>query len=539
MLPRVGLFLGEFLSDSDPGGLQGDVEYIRFQRDALEKSFGKILEMITALSPKGPVGQTTSPDTSAAEQKDASKDFDAGSRNPTPSWTRDDFEESVLHLTILEDDLGVQKIYSAYLATPDSSLGDNTVTWQAHMEYVRLFLGKAGNLERLKELSDNNPQNSTILGYLARVYSIYDRHQEAAKKYLAAAAITSDSEKQVRYFQAAAHAYAAAGDFTQARSLAETIRLTVPKVPSNEMIFLQTLRDISESEKNDDAAIAALERIVDVRPDDVNSRFNLAYKHSETQNNDLALHHYLQIPYQQRTSTAWNNLGVSFSEFQLRGKSIQAYRRAEAMGDTLAMSNLGNALMRAGFVKEAKEQCDNALATDQPHKNVSQLLAKLATLPDEEEAKQGEILQASKPKIEFYNKLGRASTSSKPEPIALRWQGTECVLLVSNEGQAIRFTGTYERDANKPFLISGLLTNVTKKEKFQIEYTATAKGRAFFGTVRREGEKGALSAAASSLLSESSTSVFMILNDEGTDISVMENPHSSNPTFYTLKATQD
>src|SRR5712675_1830192 len=35
-----------------PGGLQGDIEYIPFTRSAIEKSFGKIFEMITALVPK-------------------------------------------------------------------------------------------------------------------------------------------------------------------------------------------------------------------------------------------------------------------------------------------------------------------------------------------------------------------------------------------------------------------------------------------------------------------------------------------------------
>jgi len=307
---------------SDPGGLQGDVEYIRFQRAAPEKSFGKILEMITALSPKGPVGQTSSPDTSPAEQKDSSKDFVSELKTPTPSWTRDDYETSILHLTILEDEAGAQRIYQAYLATSESPLGDNTITWQAHMEYARLYFGKGGSLDRLKGLSDNNPQNSTILGYLARVYSMFGRHLEAAKKYIAAAEATADPEKQVRYFQSAAQAYAAGGDFPQARSLAETIRLTVTKVPSNEIIFLQTLRDISETEKNDDAAIAALERIVDVKPDDFASRFNLAYKHSQNESGDLALHHYLQIPYQERSSIAWNNLGVSFGEFKLHAKSV-------------------------------------------------------------------------------------------------------------------------------------------------------------------------------------------------------------------------
>jgi hypothetical protein len=83
-------------------------------------------------------------------------------------------------------------------------------------------------------------------------------------------------------------------------------------------------------------------------------------------------------------------------------------------------------------------------------------------------------------------------------------------------------------------LLGGVVTAI-KKDKFKIEYTATVKGRAYFGLVKKEGEKGALS-AATSLLSDLSTKMFMILSDDGTEIFVLENPHSSNPTFYSLKA---
>jgi hypothetical protein len=36
-----------------PGGLQGDLEYIPFNRGSPERSFGRIVDMLSALSPKG------------------------------------------------------------------------------------------------------------------------------------------------------------------------------------------------------------------------------------------------------------------------------------------------------------------------------------------------------------------------------------------------------------------------------------------------------------------------------------------------------
>jgi hypothetical protein len=66
-----------------PGGLQGDVEYISFERNAPEKSFDKILEMLTSLSPKAtPTAVRTSEaeTTSAATSEAAEDSSDLGPR---------------------------------------------------------------------------------------------------------------------------------------------------------------------------------------------------------------------------------------------------------------------------------------------------------------------------------------------------------------------------------------------------------------------------------------------------------------------------
>ena len=54
-----------------PGGLQGDVEYISFDRASPEKSFGKILEMITALSPKIPSTVSTTSDMKSSPDEES------------------------------------------------------------------------------------------------------------------------------------------------------------------------------------------------------------------------------------------------------------------------------------------------------------------------------------------------------------------------------------------------------------------------------------------------------------------------------------
>src|SRR6202521_367143 len=69
------------------------------------------------------------------------------------------------------------------------------------------------------------------------------------------------------------------------------------------------------------------------------------------------------IPSEERKQMTWNNLGVVLDHFGLLGMAVQAYRKSEDMGETLAMSNLAQKFIFAGFVREAQEQCDKALAT--------------------------------------------------------------------------------------------------------------------------------------------------------------------------------
>lgn len=68
-----------------PGGLQGDLEYIGFNRNEPSKSFNKILEMLTALTPKKTIGYM------AQMEKEEKKDDEIVEEKKMKSWN---------HLTI-------------------------------------------------------------------------------------------------------------------------------------------------------------------------------------------------------------------------------------------------------------------------------------------------------------------------------------------------------------------------------------------------------------------------------------------------------
>jgi hypothetical protein len=78
-----------------PGALQGNLEYITFDRDAPERCFGKILEMISALSPKTDLVTIAIPASkaTASELKEVDQpQIQDGVAIIKPNWVRRDFE---------------------------------------------------------------------------------------------------------------------------------------------------------------------------------------------------------------------------------------------------------------------------------------------------------------------------------------------------------------------------------------------------------------------------------------------------------------
>jgi DNA replication protein DnaD len=103
------------------------------------------------------------------------------------------------------------------------------------------------------------------------------------------------------------------------------------------------------------------------------------------------------------------------------------------MGETLAMSNIAGKFITAGFLPEAQQECENALKEnalkkDRYHDNIVTTLARLKSIPDNENEKEVNLLKNIKPTSEFYVKAGRAMSQPNLQKISKYWRGPDCVL---------------------------------------------------------------------------------------------------------------
>jgi tetratricopeptide (TPR) repeat protein len=518
-----------------PGGLQGDVEYISFDRITPERSFGKILDMITALSPRVSSITAKTSDMKSRHEDEPSPPSPPEREDwhiPKPEWTRQNYGVAY----ILATDLGhadPQAISSAYLMTAHAAQNDNRISWDAFCEFTRLKFAKGGSLSGLKELAMMHPHSSRVLAYLARGFEIYQDHESAAQTYETASKEAHEDDEQIQWLKAAAVAHASAGSREAASGIIARMKDHLKSLGTGEIELLNTLRTLVEIDNDNDAAAPLMERAVSIDPSDIETRFSLGYKYSQTGNNDLALFRYLRIPPEERSSTTWNNLGVAFANLSLPARSVDAYRKAEQMGDTLAMSNIAERLITVGFLPEAQQECEDALKRDGYDNSVVATLATVKGIPSTEDDAETEILKKIKPVSEFYVRAGRAMTRSEPQQMSKYWKGPDCVLEISVHGSEILALGGYQRQVN-PLALASAFGQAAVTEHYQIEYRGTWLAGAVIKARVTRTPRGDKPRTLSLLSATDESSVIMIVTDDGNDIQVMETTKGASARFYAL-----
>lgn len=485
--------------------------------------------------------ETIEPSTISSIEKDDESDGRKGiassvTTSPDSSWTRDNYVLALLRAATSKNEDAVQLLKENYMAS-SLAKGDGVVIWEANIELARLGTGEGGHLDRLTALAKSNPNVAGVIACLGHAYSRLNENRLAADAYLAAAKVEVDPRDRAKWLRNAATRYAINSTFDQAERAIEQLRSHFTATSEGEMALLQGLLSVAEERRDEPTALALLERMVELKPDDTKLRFKLAHRHSQNSNQDLSLHHYLKISVADREPGTWNNLGVSFAYFSMDARAVDAYRRASDENEVYSMANLGNKFLEAGFVEEAREQCDRALRQGNVPKIVGDLVSAISSVDEDEESKQTGILATAKSKMEFLRSMGKSISVRRVQNFHQTvWRGPDCLLKANVVDELVELSGTFDRNVNA--LTAGLLGALSAQHsptiKQNVRYLLTVQGGAMTGMVKRTEE-------GQSLLSEAATTktIYMSSHDNGSELSVMEFSDASQPTFYSLKRVED
>jgi hypothetical protein len=203
IIQEIGLAVGRkmsiviFLEENvrELGGLYSNIEYIPFSRTNPQASFDKLLQMLTSLSPKEPVGSTADaeplPSEKAKLAEAAPLDLE-----PRPDWSEDQYNSAMVSVVMQENTAALDRITEAFRGSKYST-GFGVPEWEGRVEWLRTIFWKQGDFEKLKKLVAENPSSCRLHTYLARGYDELGEHEKAAETFQKASCVAKDEADQL------------------------------------------------------------------------------------------------------------------------------------------------------------------------------------------------------------------------------------------------------------------------------------------------------------------------------------------------------
>ena len=347
---RIILLLEDGLRDA--GELQGNLEHIPFKRESPEKSFPKILQMISTMRPSVPSsGSATKsieptpfePTSTKPEEEDISKlpepEFTIPVK-PQESWKYDDYFLALIYSMHIGDNETEELIHKVYLDVLQGQDEEKTIKWHALRFYHRLKIKRSSDLGDIIKLARDNPKSYAANRWLAKAYELYEEYSKAGHSYLEASKCADEVSDRFMALRDASVAFAKDGDMTSGKFALEEAKDLADEVDDAEIQILFALLHLYPLEDDVNNYLCFMERMVDIKPDDNDRRFALAYKYGELNRDRQALFHYRVLSKQRPTETIWNNSAVAEANLNLPAKAVRSYRESVKLGGTLAMSNL-------------------------------------------------------------------------------------------------------------------------------------------------------------------------------------------------------
>ena len=220
IIQEIGLAIGKDMSVvllveegvRDPGGLQGDLEYIPFDRKEPSRCFNKLLEMLTALTPRKRIDETvpheekTGSDLKKRETEEISTAAEIGK-----DWSNDDYERELFRAINSADSVRKDKILQAFDGSDHGKTSEAKAAFEALGLHFKRVLGQGTHLKELVALSEQYPENGWMHYFLGKAYEEYKEYGKAADQFEKSASRLLKEERWLRWVCDAAIARSKSG----------------------------------------------------------------------------------------------------------------------------------------------------------------------------------------------------------------------------------------------------------------------------------------------------------------------------------------
>lgn len=432
---------------------------------------------------------------------------------PTQPSELKEFEFQFILGLVRKNEAHSQEVSETYLASLGPDDHDAQGEWNSFCELMRLKWSDQGDLSKLTAIADEHKRNPIVHKRVAAGYLHFDHVKKAQNHLRVAIEFSTDPNRKIGLLGELAKIAAKQGSGENLSACVAEMRAHVDG-PDTESLLLANLSNLSDWYQDDVLKAAIMERELSIDPTDTSRRFELAYLHSQTGSDALSMFHYEKIPANQRSGTTWNNLGVTYRNLSINGKSVSSFRKAEEKGETLAMSNLAYEFMEAGFLSEASQILRKALSDPNPHDNVTTALVRLNEIRSEETQIHKDKSQGVSAKSSFLSHVGEYLWQDGLKNFPKKIIDPDCELDVTIKGKQFVATGAFQRsDASLVSALAGT-SSPTETANYTVEYRGRLVGKVAIGE-RTKRIRSTRSAPSSLFDFSASQPRFIIVMPEG------------------------
>lgn len=311
---------------------------------------------------------------------------------------------------IVRDMQRAAEVYGKLQSTEQSD--DNKFRNETLYLFLSYKYGNVSSLKKLHDLSDRfkeQPEKHTQVNYfIGACYDQAGNFERALDSYEAVVRETESEEKKAETVALIARCLFNMGKQQEALS---RITQEIPKLTSRESQshLYEALASLHDQMENHELRAIALEKALDLKPNDKYLRFGAAYSYSNASLNTVSLLHYKTLlEFYPDDEMSLNNIAVQYNEFNMPIQAVKHYKKSFELNNTLAAANLAFMYLQLGFIEEAKQVLDRARQQKDVHQNVGSALASISARESAEIKAEKEVIIAAREQQRFLIRFAEA-----------------------------------------------------------------------------------------------------------------------------------
>ncbi len=276
------------------------------------------------------------------------------------------------------------------------TVSDPTSRLEKQADYLSLrfeYAGDGAALGKLQELAKHEEVTSYAHRQLGLCYEKVNDFERAVEAFeISAQTSRTEWGRAFSIGKASSCLYKAGkGQEALGKLMREIAGFTEPEAVAH---LYESLASLYEVSRDWDLRALALEKAIEIKPNETTLQFHAAYSYGENKLNALSLLHYKTLlRFDPNERMALNNLAVEYERLEMPIRSVSMYKKSFAQKETLAAANLAFRLINAGFLGEAKEILDEAKKQEKIHPNIGKAIAALSEKDKEEQNTEDESLR--------------------------------------------------------------------------------------------------------------------------------------------------